>query len=75
MYRVEFAHVLTGGDKVCVVCRCETMLRVDMWAVNREGVSLVNSAPLDKDSLTSFCVSKHKLLAAGKFIIERGGMG
>ncbi|XP_064401136.1 uncharacterized protein LOC135347211 [Halichondria panicea] len=62
--KVEFAHVLTGGDKVCVVCRCETMLRVDMWAVNREGVSLVNSAPLDKDSLTSFCVSKHKLLAA-----------
>ncbi len=70
MHRVVFAHVLTCGDKVCVVCSCEAVLRVDVWAVDREGVTLVTTAPLDKNSLSSFCVSKNKLLAAGELVTE-----
>lgn len=63
---MKFADVLECSDRVCVVCSCEDVLRVDVWAVDCERVYRVTSATLHQvDQLTSFCICQHKLLATG----------
>ncbi len=62
---MKFADVLECADGACVVCSCDDVLRVDVWAVDCEGVRIVTTAILEETDLTSFCTSQHKLLAAG----------
>lgn len=68
--KVLFAGIFKrdSRDHVCVVCTCEGVTRVLLWAASSEDVRVVDDVTLDKTQLTRFSVCENKL-----FALDEGG--